>query len=225
MNLPTIADLYSGDIKQTQELERFQVLLNSQPSPDWVKTHPYIAGYKYLPIDRVEYLLKMIFKQFRIEITGQGESFNGVYVTVRVHYYHPILQSWQFHDGIGAAQIQTKKGASATDFSAINNGALSMAYPLAKTVAIKDACDHFGDLFGANLNRRDTIGYFGETSILATIKKEVTPENSKLWENAKNAYRRDGNLNKVLEKCEMSAENADKLRLEVEVEDTVNAIS
>jgi hypothetical protein len=161
----------------------------------------------------------MIFKQFRIEITGQGESFNGVYVTVRLHYFHPITQTWEFHDGIGAAQIQTKKGASATDFSAINNGALSMAYPLAKTVAIKDACDHFGALFGSDLNRRDTINYFGETSILATIKKEVTPDNVKLWENAKLAYKRDGNLNKVLEKCEMSAENAERLKLECQVED------
>lgn len=34
-----------------------------------------------------------------------------------------------------------------------------MAYPLAKTVAIKDACDHFGELFGANLNRRDLVSF------------------------------------------------------------------
>jgi hypothetical protein len=219
MTLPTIADLYSENIKQTQELEKFQMLMNCQPDPSWVKVHPYISGYKYLPIDRVEYLLKMIFKQFRIEITGQGESFNGVYVTVRLHYFHPITQTWEFHDGIGASQIQTKKGASATDFSAINNGALSMAYPLAKTVAVKDAADHLGTLFGGDLNRRDTINYFGETSILATIKKEVTPENVKLWENAKLAFKRDGNLNKVLEKCEMSAENAERLKLECQVED------
>ena len=33
-----------------------------------------------------------------------------------------------------------------------------MAFPLAKTLAIKDACDMFGKLFGADLNRRDTLG-------------------------------------------------------------------
>jgi len=33
-----------------------------------------------------------------------------------------------------------------------------MAFPLAKTLAIKDAADMFGTLFGANLNRRDTLG-------------------------------------------------------------------
>jgi hypothetical protein len=203
MNINVI-DLYKGDIKQTQELEKYTVLMNSPPDPSWVKTHPYISGYKYIPIDKVEYLLKMIFKQFKIEVTGQGTAFNGVWVTVRVHYLHPILNEWQFHDGIGAAQIQTKKGASATDFAAINNGALSMAFPLAKTVAVKDACDHFGDLFGANLNRRDTLGYQGEQSIVATIKKTITPDDTKQWANAKAAYLRDGSLDKVLTKVDMS---------------------
>jgi hypothetical protein len=33
-----------------------------------------------------------------------------------------------------------------------------MAFPLAKTLAIKDACDMFGKLFGSDLNRRDTLG-------------------------------------------------------------------
>jgi hypothetical protein len=78
----------------------------------------------------------------------------------------------------------------------------------------------FGNLFGANLNRRDTLGYQGEASILATIKKTLTPADSKLWENAKNAYRRDGNLNKVLERCDISVQHADALRLEVETEDS-----
>jgi hypothetical protein len=55
--------------------------------------------------------------------------------------------------------LQTKKGASPADLANINNGALSMAFPIAKTVAIKDACDHFGKLFGSDLNRKDIITY------------------------------------------------------------------
>jgi hypothetical protein len=34
-----------------------------------------------------------------------------------------------------------------------------MAFPIAKTVAVKDACDHFGKLFGSDLNRKDVITY------------------------------------------------------------------
>ena len=218
LQLPTVAELYSENIKQAQDLERYTVLMNSEPNPAWIKKHPF-GGFLYLPIDKVEYLLKMIYKQFRIEVLSTSEMFNGVSCTVRVHYLHPITQEWSYSDGVGAEQLQTKKGMSAADFSAINNNALAMALPIAKASAVKNACFSLGNIFGANLNRRDTIGYFGETSILATIKKEVTPENVKLWENAKLAFKRDGNLNKVLEKCEMSAENAERLKLECQVED------
>jgi hypothetical protein len=72
---------------------------------------------------------------------------------------------WDFHDGIGAAQLQTASGKSAADLANINNGALSMAYPLAKTVAIKDACDHFGTTFGSDLNRKDTIAFTSDDKL------------------------------------------------------------
>jgi hypothetical protein len=157
-NLPKIQDLYTDKLT-VQKNDAFVTLMNQQPKPAWVKTHPFIKGYKYLPIERVEYLLKTIFKRYRIEITGQGQSFNGVWVTVRVHYLHPLTGEWDFHDGIGASQLQTAKGTSPADLGNINNGALSMAFPMAKTIAIKDACDHFGNLFGADLNRKDVIAY------------------------------------------------------------------
>jgi len=164
--LPTLADLYSDNLETAARLEQFTVLLNQQPKPEWVKKHPFIRDYLYLPADKVEYLLKAIFKEYKIEITGQGTAFNGVWVTVRVHYKNPITQEWLYHDGIGAAQLQTAKGTSPADLANINNGALSMAFPIAKTVAIKDACDHFGVLFGANLNRKDTISYAPDLTIL-----------------------------------------------------------
>lgn len=153
-NLPKIADLYT-DIQAAAQQDQLQYLLNQDPKPDWVKTHPFVKSYKYLPIDKIEYLLKRIFKAYKIEVTGQGQSFNGVWVTVRVHYQNPITGEWLFHDGIGASQLQTKQGASAADLANINNGAITMAFPVAKTLAVKDACDHFGRLFGSDLNRKD----------------------------------------------------------------------
>lgn len=157
-NPPKIQDLHSNKLA-AQKLDALVTSLNQAPAPEWVKVHPFIKGYKYLPIERVEYLLRSIFKSYRIEITGQGTAFNGVWVTVRVHYVHPVTSSWEFHDGIGACQLQTAKGTSPADLANINNGALSMAFPIAKTVAIKDACDHFGKLFGSDLNRKDDITY------------------------------------------------------------------
>ena len=164
-NLPKIQDLYNDKV-QIQKLDVFMTLLNQKPDPNWVKKHPIIRGYKYLPIERIEFLLKTIFKNYKIEITGQGQSFNGVWVTVRIHYMHPLTGEWSFHDGIGASQLQTAQGTSSTDLANINNGALSMAFPMAKTIAIKDACDHFGLLFGSDLNRKDLIAYNPDLTLI-----------------------------------------------------------
>lgn len=165
--LPQLSDLtrdldkaYKGD-----ELNRF---LNHPPKKEWIKTHPYIKGHRYIPIGIIEMLLKMIFREHQIEITGQGTSFNGVWVTVRVHYMNPVTGEWRYHDGIGAIQMQMraktdeeKQNNEQVPFvpENINNGALSMAFPHAETLAIKDACDKFGKLFGSDLNRRDTIPF------------------------------------------------------------------
>lgn len=181
MNLPKIRDIY--EVENVQKNDALMVLLNQPPLPVWVKKHPFISNYKYLPIERIEYLLKTIFKRYRIEITGQGQAFNGVWVTVRVHYLHPITGEWDYHDGIGAAQLQTKKGTSPAALENINNGAISMAFPIAKTVAIKDACDHFGKLFGSDLNRKDVIDYQPDLTLIDMDEKH--PNWSKVCEAVK----------------------------------------
>ena len=163
--LPKIQDLYN-DKSIARVNDTFVTLLNQPPKPEWVKTHPFIKGYKYLPIERVEYLLKKILKRYRIEITGQGQSFNGVWVTVRLHYLNPISNEWDFHDGIGAVELQTAKGTSPADLANINNGALGMAMPVAKTRAVKDATDHLGKLFGSDLNRKDDIAYSFDVTLI-----------------------------------------------------------
>ncbi len=155
-NLPTIQEVYS-DVELAKSNDILVALLNKEPPKDWIKEHPYIKNYKYLPINKVEYLLKKIFKKYKIEVLREGTSFNGVYVVVRVWYLDPVSNELDFHDGIGACQLQTKQGSSPADLANINNGALSMAFPIAKTLAVKDACDHFGMLFGSDLNRKDVM--------------------------------------------------------------------
>ena len=200
-NLPKINDLYSDKLS-IQKADVFVTLMNQQPKQEWVKDHPFIRGYKYLPIERIEYLLKTIFKSYKIEITGQGTSFNGVWVTVRIHYLHPVSGEWLFHDGIGASQLQTAKGTSPADLNNINNGALSMAFPMAKTVAIKDACDHFGRLFGSDLNRKDLISYEMDLSLI-----ELTPTHPN-WQKVKDAITSEAfTIDQVKSKYQLSNEN------------------
>lgn len=151
-----IQQLYSNpeiELKQDQ----INVILGTNPPANWVKTHPYIKGHKYISIEKTEFLLKKIFKKYKIEILREGTSFNGVYVVVRVWYKDPITGEMDFHDGLGAVQLQTAKGTSPADLNNINQGALSMSFPIAKTLAVKNACHHFGSLFGGNLNRMDVI--------------------------------------------------------------------
>jgi len=178
--LPKVADLFAENIEQAFKQEELNLLLNQEPNAKWVKEHPFIKGYKYLPIDKIEFMLRKIFKVFRIEITGQGTAFNGVWVTVRVHYLNPTTGEMSFHDGIGAMQLQTKKDTSPADLLNINNGALSMAFPAAKTVAIKDACDHFGKLFGCDLNRKDTMNFTFDTALIPPADKKHTEETARL---------------------------------------------
>ena len=52
-----------------------------------------------------------------------------------------------------------KSGSSAADLANINRNAISMAFPIAKSYAVKDACHHFGSAFGANLNRTEVMPY------------------------------------------------------------------
>ena len=143
------------------------VLLNQDPPSQWIKKHKTIkknvivngviqsVPYEYLPIARVEFLLKAIFINYRIEVLKTATMFNSVECTVRVHYQNPITNEWSFHDGVGAQWLQTDAGTKGVlmDGSNVKQAGVQMALPIAKSLAIKDACDHFGKLFGSDLSR------------------------------------------------------------------------
>lgn len=154
----TFSELYKSDsVIELANLDEFNVLINQQPPAKWIKTNPFANNSKYLPIDKVELLLRKIYKDVDIEVLRESVMFNSVTVTVRVHYTHPVTGQKGFKDGVGAKQIQTKKGASPADFANINNNAVEMALPIAKTNSIKDACHTLGRIFGGDLNRKDIL--------------------------------------------------------------------
>lgn len=161
--LPTLDDLIADDdvIDKRNKANDLMVLLNQDPPEHWVVAHPYIKNYRYLPISKVEYLLKKIFVNYRIEVLREGQLFNSIMCAVRVHYLDPITNQWSYHDGVGAQELQTVKdtGSLKSDMSNVNKSAVQMALPISKSIAVKDACDHFGKLFGSDLNRKDYIDY------------------------------------------------------------------
>src|SRR5699024_3833000 len=143
--LPTVSELYQN-AEISEKKDQLNYLLNQEPNQKWVKQNKYANNSLYLPIDRVEWLLKRIFKHYKIEVREVKQLFNGVSCTVRLHYQHPITGEWSFHDGVGSAQIQTKKGSSPADLGNINNNAIQLVVPIAKSEAVKNASKTFGRL-------------------------------------------------------------------------------
>lgn len=159
-NLPTLQDLHHAPEAAFKQ-DQLNLLLNQQPPQSWVKDHPLGSHIKYIPIEKVEFLLTRIFQEWRVEIVSEGVMFQSVYVKVRLHYKNPLTGEWSFHDGLGAVGVQTDKGKSASDLAAIKQDAIMKALPAAESYAIKDAAEKLGELFGKNLNRKDTAAFSG----------------------------------------------------------------
>lgn len=172
-NLPSIAEIYGNDaLPVLQKDSLFQVLINQPPKPEWIKNHPIIkteiideqgkkhyVPYQYIPIERQEWLLTNICLKWKVEIKDVKLIGNSVTVTVRVHYYDHVSKEWLWQDGLGAAPLQTDKGAGATDFNALKSSAVQIGAPAAESYAFKDACEKIGRIFGRDLNRKTIISY------------------------------------------------------------------
>lgn len=167
--LPTLKDLHHDESVAFKN-DQLNLLLN-QPTPEkWIKDHPFAKNVKYIPIDKIEFLLTRIFQEWKVEIISYSALFNSVSCHIRLHYKNPISGEWFFHDGVGAVGVQTDAGKSAADLGAIKQDAVMKALPAAESYAIKDAAEKLGILFGKNLNRKDTIGFAGAYS-----KEEKAP--------------------------------------------------
>lgn len=170
--LPKLADLYEiSKVEEAFKNDQFNALMNAEPRKEWVKQNKYAGNSNYIPVGIVETLLQKVFKTFTVEVIREGVMFNAVYVTVRIHLKHPVTGEMFFVDGVGAAELQTKSGASAADLSAINKGAVMMALPMAKSYALKDAAEHLGKLFGRDLNRKETMAYTTDANLTETFTK------------------------------------------------------
>ena len=183
-NLPTLADL-NKDIQAAFKNDQFNLLLNQQTPQTWVKVNKFANNAKYLPIEKVEFLLTRIFQEWRVEVIEYKQLFNSISCSIRLHYLNPVNGQWSYHDGVGAADVQVKAGSSAADLQNINRNAVGMALPIAKSYAIKDAAHHLGKLFGKDLNRTDAIEFTGAydaptleaiTDLFEKVKHKLTIE-------------------------------------------------
>jgi len=156
--IPTLQELYSDTVLVNKQ-NQLNIILNAEPKKEWVREHPYVKGLKYLPIERVEYLLTMVFTKWRVEVKEVKLLANSIVTTVRVFVQDPVSGEWDWQDGIGAMPIQVSKGSGATEFDKMNSSAVQIGSPASESFAIKDACEKFGRIFGKDLNRKDNVNY------------------------------------------------------------------
>lgn len=143
-------------IKQTEAIEKFNMLLNREPAKKQVKVNKFADGAKYLPIRFLEQKLdELFFGLWRSEVTDTKVVGNEYVVTVQVSYFHPVASQWISRTGVGSVPIQQKKGAAITDLDAKYINALQKNAPAAKAFAFKNAVKSIGPIFGRNLNTNE----------------------------------------------------------------------
>ena len=152
------SDLEKYDLKAEGKEAVRKLILSTSPPDNWVKNHPIEKKVRYLPIDKVEYLLRSFFTHHYTEIVSFGLLANSVSVHLRLYYKVPGESNYRHTDGLGASPLQLDKGTR--DFVlGMKSSACMKALPAAKSFALKDAAEDIGRVFGADLNRKDTVGY------------------------------------------------------------------
>jgi hypothetical protein len=180
-NLPTIRELYDEtDIILRKKDNDLNVLLNQPPKQEWIKQHPMLAKVKYLPIERVEWLLTRIFIDWRVEVKDAKLIGNSILVIIRLHYLSVTSNEWKYQDGIGASPLQTDKDAGAIEFDKLKNDAVMKSAPAAESFAVKDAAEKIGKIFGKDLNRADQILYDSLINSFATVGEDILPAMEKI---------------------------------------------
>jgi len=182
----TISALYKEDaVLELANLDVFNTLINQKPPQKWIKKNPYANNSLYLPIDKVEFLLRKIYKRYRVEVLTVQQMFNAVQVTVRLHYLHPVTNEWDWMDGTGAKSLQLKKGSTSFDFSNINTNAVDMATPIATTMAMKNAASKLGRIFGGDMNRNEIMEIVQDETLQ---EKKFNIERERIMSAIENGY-------------------------------------
>ncbi len=176
--LPVLAELYDGDLDLKKDQNELNILLNQHPKSDWIKEHPFAKGVKYIPIQRIEYLLTRLFLKWRVDIKNIQTIANSIVVTIRLYYQNIEDNKWSWQDGIGAAPIQTEKDCGAMDWDKVRADAVMKAAPAAESYAIKDAAEKIGKIFGKDLNRKDEIIY---DTLIGAIPEEMITNKATLY--------------------------------------------
>ena len=177
ITLLTKEDIYDGKIVDALQ-GAFKTMVNVSPKQDWLGDN---RGVKYLPIQRVEALLDSVCGDWHVEVKSLELIANSMVCTARLHYWNPAKGEWTWTDGIGAAPVNTNKGAEATDFAQIKHDSVQKAAPAAKAYAVKNAAQTIGRIFGRNVNRQEDV-FIQNMALTMNPKDQVIEDEKKLFQ-------------------------------------------
>jgi len=169
--LPTLNEIISSELSERDKNNALTVLLNQAPPTSWLKKQD---GVTHLPIDKVRFLLTKIFGEWWQEIKQVHIVANSVVVTVTLHYFNPVTEKWMQMDGIGAAPINTKKGAGTMDWNNIVHDSVHKCAGAADAFALKNAAKKLGKIFGSDLMKDDILSYDGLIDTEKFINAKIT---------------------------------------------------
>jgi len=119
---------------------QLETVLSWSPKQEWVEKLEELNGYRYIPIDKIEWLLTRLFTKYSLKITHVVSDDKRCIVAVELSYL--IGDTWHIRAGVGCCDVSGQH-TSAT------------AFPTAKSIAVRDAAEMIGNIFGANLNRKN----------------------------------------------------------------------
>jgi len=156
-------NIHKKEIMENKELEKFNKLLDKKPDNKWVEIGEYGGKkYRYLPIRKVEELLKEVFgavqykKSGNIMIVG-----NNVVYSLDVLVFHPVLKEWLTYNGVSAVPLNVDSEGNTHD--------LQPLIPLSKALAITNAARYIGRYFGSHLNEEDKVKADNPAGLLSEL--------------------------------------------------------
>ena len=157
---PTLQSLHSKP-EMADAVGRFLELINKRPPAEWLKPHMTAKVKRngqtvpalYLPIGKVEQLLRTIYQRWEWHVIDFKLMVNSVAVHGRLRVQDPVTLEWMEMDGVGAKKIIVKAGSNPTAVDNILPDAIEMVLPAAESMALKCAAQKLGKIFGGDLNR------------------------------------------------------------------------
>lgn len=162
------------DLGLAIQVDSLNMLLNTTPPKTWFKNH---KGNDYLPIDRVKNNLITIFQDYDWEIQTVQVIANSICITGNLYVINPVTGRQRKLAGIGAWPIQLKSGSAPTDFNQIIQDAIQKNAPAAESLALKNAAQKLGKLFGGGNDEIEFAPAYSKDVPLYEIKNSISHGN------------------------------------------------